>query len=56
MEMSQGHSLCSSLKQIKMLFFFIYKIGEQDGGTGLAWGVRVGTSRMEEEVGKDKGG
>jgi hypothetical protein len=35
--MSQGNSLHSHLKQAKMLFFFFYKIGEQDGGTSPAW-------------------
>jgi hypothetical protein len=40
MEISQGTSLCSYLylKQEKCLFcfyFFLYKIGEQEGGTGL---------------------
>jgi hypothetical protein len=38
MEMSQGNSLCSYLKQTKMLFFsFFYKIREQQGVTGPAW-------------------
>jgi hypothetical protein len=41
MEMSQGNSLCSYLKQTKMSFFFIYKIIEQEGGTGPGLGVRV---------------
>jgi hypothetical protein len=39
MEMSQGNSLCSYLKQTKMSFFsFFYKIGEQEGWTGPSWG------------------
>jgi hypothetical protein len=39
MEMSQGNSLCSYLKPAKMSFFsFFYKIGEQENGTGSAWG------------------
>jgi hypothetical protein len=43
MEMSQGNSLCSDLKQTKIsLFFFFYKIGKQEGGTGPVW--LVGTS------------
>jgi hypothetical protein len=37
MEMSQGNSLHSYLKQ-KCHFFSFYKIGEQNGGTGPAWG------------------
>jgi hypothetical protein len=42
MEMSQGNSLCSNLKQIKMLLLllFFYKIGEQKAGTGPSWGGR----------------
>jgi hypothetical protein len=36
MEMSQGNSLCSYLKQTRMSFFFIYKIGEQEGRAGPA--------------------
>jgi hypothetical protein len=53
MEMSQGNSLCNYLKQTKMSFFFFYKIGEQEGRTGPAWGV--GTSGRREEVGKGCG-
>jgi hypothetical protein len=33
-EMSQGNSLCSYLKQAKMSFYFFYKIGEQEGSPG----------------------
>jgi hypothetical protein len=36
MEMSQGNSLCSYLKQAKMSFFFFYKIGGQEDGTDPA--------------------
>jgi hypothetical protein len=42
MEVSQGNSLCSYLKQANMLFFFFYKIRDQEGRTGLIW--VVGTS------------
>jgi hypothetical protein len=42
MEVLQGNSLCSYLKQAKMSFFssffFLYKIGEQEIRTGPAWG------------------
>jgi hypothetical protein len=31
MEMSQGNSLCSYIKQTIMSFFFFYKIREQEG-------------------------
>jgi hypothetical protein len=48
MEISQGNSLCSYLylKQAKMSFliffsFFLYKIGEQEEGTGPARGGDV---------------
>jgi hypothetical protein len=37
MEMSQRNSLCSYLKQTKMLLFFFYKIQEQEVRTGHAW-------------------
>jgi hypothetical protein len=37
MEMSQGNSLYSYLKQIKMSFF--YKNGEQECIIGLVWEV-----------------
>jgi hypothetical protein len=40
MKMSQGNSQCNYLKQAK--FFFFYKIREQGGRTGLAWGVGSG--------------
>jgi hypothetical protein len=53
--MSQGNSLCSSLKQAKMsLFsfsFFLYRIRDQEDGTGLVW-EEVGTGGRGEEVGK----
>jgi hypothetical protein len=40
MEMSQENSLGSYCKQTKMKFFFSFtKIGEQEGGTGSAWGI-----------------
>jgi hypothetical protein len=38
MEMSQGNSLCSYLKQTKMPFFFFYKIREWEGRKGPASG------------------
>jgi hypothetical protein len=41
MEMSQGNSLYSSLKQTKMSFFFFYKTGEQEDGAGSVWGFRT---------------
>jgi hypothetical protein len=50
MEMSQGNSLCSYLKSTKLSFFFFYKIVEQEGRTGLVWGV--GTSGKEGGCGK----
>jgi hypothetical protein len=38
MEMSQGNSLGSYLKQTKISFFpLFYKIGEQEGRTGPVW-------------------
>jgi hypothetical protein len=39
MEVPQGISLCSYLKQPKMSFFFsfLYKIGGQEGITGPIW-------------------
>jgi hypothetical protein len=54
MEMSQGNSLHSYLKQTKMsFFFFFYKIREQEGGTGPVW---RGWYQWEgEEVGKGCG-
>jgi hypothetical protein len=37
MDISQGNSLFSYLKQTKMSIFFIYKTGEQEDGVGPAW-------------------
>jgi hypothetical protein len=52
-EMPQGNSLCSYLKQAKMSFIsFFCIIGEQEGGTGSSWGVGANTSGRGEEVGK----
>jgi hypothetical protein len=45
-EMLQGNSLTILNKQ-KCHFFFLYKIGEQEGGSGPVLGV--GTSGREEE-------
>jgi hypothetical protein len=42
MEMSQGNSLYSYLKQTKNVFCFFYKMGEQEGRTGPVWGQVVG--------------
>jgi hypothetical protein len=42
MEMSQGYSLCSILN--KNVIFFFYKIREQEGKIGSAWGKGDGTS------------
>jgi hypothetical protein len=53
MEMLQGKSLCSYLKQAKMSIYFIYKTREQEGGTGPVWGV--GTSRRGKKLGKEHG-
>jgi hypothetical protein len=52
MEMSQGNSLYSYFKQAKKIsfFFFFYKIGEQESGTGRIWGF--GTSDSGEEMRK----
>jgi hypothetical protein len=36
--MSQGKALYSYLKKIKMSFFFIYKIEEQEAKKVLLWG------------------
>jgi hypothetical protein len=53
MEMSQGNSLCSYIKQTKKSLFFFYKFGEQEGGTGSGTGlVPVGGGRR---WGKDEG-
>jgi hypothetical protein len=42
MEVSQGNSLCSYLKQAKIsVLFFFYKIVEQKGRTGPALGRGV---------------
>jgi hypothetical protein len=42
MEVPQGNSLCSYLKQPKMsvffLLLFLYKIKEQEDGNGPTWG------------------
>jgi hypothetical protein len=37
MELSQGNSLCSYLKQIKNVIFFFYKIREKEGRKGPVW-------------------
>jgi hypothetical protein len=37
MEMLQGKSLCSYLKQTNTSFFFIYKVRENKSGIGYAW-------------------
>jgi hypothetical protein len=50
MEMSQGNSLCSYLKQTKMTFYFFYKIGNRRAEQVLP-GV-IGTSGKGEEVRK----
>jgi hypothetical protein len=57
MEVSQGNSLCSYLKQAKMsfLFPFLYKLGEQEGKTSPAWG-EVDTSGRGMRWGKDEYG
>jgi hypothetical protein len=47
MEMSKGNSLDSYVKQTKMLFFFFYKIREQEDRINPVWGlVPVGGRRM----------
>jgi hypothetical protein len=40
MEVPQGNSPCNYLKKEKMsfLFPFFYKVGEQEGRIGPAWG------------------
>jgi hypothetical protein len=48
MEVLQGNSLCSYLKQAKMSFAFFCKTGEQEGKTGPAW-------QGKGEVGKGHG-
>jgi hypothetical protein len=48
MEMPQGNSLCSYLKQTKMTFF---KNREQEGKTGPGWEMaQVGEGRYKERV------
>jgi hypothetical protein len=39
MEMSQGNSLYSCLKQTRHFFLFFYKLGEKEGGAGPILGV-----------------
>jgi hypothetical protein len=61
MEVTQGNSLCSYLKQAKMSFLFslFYKIREQEGETGSAWGrtvIAVGGGGSGERVKEDKYG
>jgi hypothetical protein len=60
MEITQGNSLCSYLKQAKMSFFsfFFYKIREEEGGTGTgpAGGGRVIPVGGERWQGKGMGG
>jgi hypothetical protein len=51
MEISQGNSLCSYLKQNKNVIFFFYIIGEQEGGIGPVGGG-IGTTGSGEDVGK----
>jgi hypothetical protein len=43
MEVPQGNSLYSYLKQVKMSFIFPFfcKIGNQEGRTSPAWGKRI---------------
>jgi hypothetical protein len=54
MEMLQGNSLDSNLKQTKMSFFFFYKMGKQKSRTGPTWGnwyqweVEGGGERTQE--------
>jgi hypothetical protein len=54
MELSQGNSLCSYfyLKQAKMSFFFFYKIREQEGRAGPAWGEQCWYRGRGRGVGK----
>jgi hypothetical protein len=52
MEMLQGNSLYSYLKQTKnVIFFLFYKIREQEGRTGPVLG-EFGTSGRGEDVGR----
>jgi hypothetical protein len=54
LERSEGYSLCSCLKQAKMSFLFslFCKIREQEGRTGLAWGLTpVGAGRRWRKSG-----
>jgi hypothetical protein len=50
MEMSQGNSLYSYLKQTNTSFFFFYEIREQEDRTGPVWGA--GSSGKREDVGR----
>jgi hypothetical protein len=50
MEMLEGNSLCSYLKQAKMLFFYFTKLENRRAQQVLSGGV--GTSGREEEVEK----
>jgi hypothetical protein len=50
MEVSPKNSMCSYPQMTKNVIFFLFKIGEQDGGIGLAWGF--GTRGRGKEVGK----
>jgi hypothetical protein len=54
MEMPQETPCVAILNKYKCHFFlfFLYIIGEQEGGTGLALGAWFGTSQRGEEVGK----
>jgi hypothetical protein len=46
MDVPQGNFLCSYLKQVKVSFFFFYKIREQEGRRGPFGGlVPVGVRR-----------
>jgi hypothetical protein len=51
MEMSQGNSLYSYLKQTKMSFFLHLQSQKQEGRTGPSWGG-IGTIGKGKEVGK----
>jgi hypothetical protein len=50
MELLQGNSLCSYLKQTKNHFFFTYRLEEQEGGTGSASGVGMLEGGRGEEM------